>query len=253
MKYKNALLIGGSGKLGQAIMNSGHFPLLVTPPRGIMDITKPNTIRKFFKNNEIDAIINCAALARMEECEENPVRAIETNIIGTSNIVLEIIKKENKTQKKIRFIHISTDGVYPGTRGNYSERSKTIPYNMYGWTKLGAECAVNLLSNFCIIRTSFFDPKKIKFDESAVDAYSSKVTIDYLTKAIAIILNNEFVGTINVGSERKSDYDRYKYFKPSLRKCKLKDISKMVNFAIANDASMKCSLWKGIKRHHDMV
>lgn len=248
MRYKKILLTGGSGKLGQAIIRSGYFPPLLMPSRKVLDVTKPKTIENFFCNNDIDAVIHCAALARMGECEENPAKAIETNIIGASNIVIEIIKKENKSEKKIRFIHISTDGVYPGTEGNYSERDKTIPYDKYGWTKLGAECAVNLLSNFCIIRTSFFDPKNIKFDFSAIDAFSSKVQINYLAKAVAKMLYSDFIGVINIGDKRKSDYERYKQYKHSLKPCKLKDILKTIPFNMAKDASMNCSLWKKISK-----
>ena len=252
MKYKNILVIGSSGKLGQAIVNSGYFSSILTPSSKIVDITKPKTIENYFENTDIDSIINCAALARMKECEENPIKAIETNIVGTCNLVIEVIKKENKSKKKIRFLHISTDGVYSGTRGNYSEMDETIPYNKYGWTKLGAECAVNLLSNFCIIRTSFFNPNDIKFQKSAVDAYSSKITMDDLVKAIAVMLNNDFVGTINIGSKKKSDYERYRFFKPSIKKCKLKDILKTVNFAMASDSSMDCALWKKIEQKTKM-
>lgn len=251
MKYKNILLTGASGKLGQAIRNSGFFASLLTPSRKIMDITNPSTIERFFDKNKIDAVIHCAALARMHECETNPVKCIETNIIGTANLVVGVIKKEKKLKKTIRFVQISTDGVYPGKRGYYSEQDETSPYNKYCWTKLGAECVVRLLSNFCIIRTSFFDPKNIKFDASATDAYSSKVTIDYLVNAIAKMLHKDFIGVINIGSERKSDYERYKEFKPSLKPCKLKDVLKTVPFAMARDASMDCSLWEKISKYQN--
>ena len=246
MKYKNILLTGGSGKLGQAILKSGIFPSVLDPLRNILDITKPETIEKFFKENEIDAVIHCAALARMAECEKEPVKAIETNITGTSNLVNVVLKKESK--KNIRFVHISTDYVYPETKGNYSEKDVAIPFNNYGRTKLGAECAVNLLSNFCIIRTSFFDPENIKFDCSANDAYSSKVPIGYLVKAIAKMLESDFIGRINIGSDRKTDYERYKEFKPSFKECKLKDILGNVPFQMAKDASMNCELWKKIEK-----
>ncbi|MFC1957676.1 sugar nucleotide-binding protein [Chloroflexota bacterium] len=248
MKYQNILLTGGSGRLGQAIIKSEIFSSLLTPSRDILNIIKPETIEKFFSDNDIDAIIHCAALARMAECEKKPVEAIQTNIIGTSNLVMNVIKKEAELKKSIRFIYISTDGVYLGTKGNYSEQNETIPYNRYGWTKLGAECAVNLLSNFCIIRTSFFDPENIRFDYSATDSYSSKVTVVYLVKAIRKMLENDFVGTINIGCEKKSDYERYKEFKHSLKPCKLEDISKTVSFPMASDASMDCSLWNKINK-----
>lgn len=244
MRYKKILLTGGSGRLGRAIIKSGYFPHISAPSHQTLDITRTESIEKFLAQNGFDAIVHCAALARMADCENDPVKAINTNIIGTCNLVKEIMKNK----QDIRFIYISTDGVYPGTNGNYSEKDETIPYNKYGWTKLGAECAVNLLSNFCIIRTSFFDPENIRFDCSATDVYSSKVTIDYLTRAIAVMIESEFIGTINIGSERKSDYDRFKEYKQSLQSCLHEDILKDINFKLALDSSLNSSIWKKIER-----
>lgn len=251
MKYKTILLTGSSGKLGQAIVKSGHFQNILAPNREVLDITKPETIEKFFRGNDIEAVIHCAALARMKECEEDTVNALKTNIIGTGNLVMETIRKEKEKNEKIRFIHISTDAVYNGTKGSYSEKDAAIPYNKYGWTKLGAECAVNMLSNFCIIRTSFFDPENIRFEESADDAYSSKVKIGYLANAITIMLNHKFVGTINIGSKRTSDYERYSEFKPSLKKSKFEKISKAAGIPVAKDASMDFRLWEQIEKEEN--
>ena len=96
MKYKKILLTGATGKLGRAIIDSGQFPELLTPPRDVLDITEPESIEKFFENNNVDAVIHCAALARLKECEDNSIKAIETNIVGTSNLVEEVLKKEMK-------------------------------------------------------------------------------------------------------------------------------------------------------------
>jgi dTDP-4-dehydrorhamnose reductase len=248
MNHNKILLTGGSGSLGHAILSSGCFPDILAPSHQIFDITKPDNIKKFFTVNNFGAIIHCAALARMAECENNPMKAIDINIIGTCNLVREVMRIKDSEQKDIRFIYISSDGVYPGIRGNYSEMDETIPYNKYGWTKLGAECAVNLLSNFCIIRTSFFDPNNIKFDRSATDMYSSKVTVSYLTKAIAVMLDSNFIGTINIGSERESNYHKYKEIKPSLKPCKGKDILKNLDFRMAYDASLNSARWNEVRR-----
>jgi dTDP-4-dehydrorhamnose reductase len=244
MKYKKILLTGASGELGKAMIDSSLFSSLLIPLKAELDITKPDTIKKFVDNNDFDAVVHCAALARRKECEENPIKAIETNIVGTSNLVNHIIEKEEISGKKIRFIHISTDVVYPGTSGNYSEKDETIPYNLYGWTKLGAECSIHALSNFCIIRTSFFDPKTIEFDDAAIDAYSSKVPVNYFIQSVSLLLNSSFVGTINVGRERRSDLEHYKEFKPDIKKCNLADIQKTVPFKLYVDSSMDISLWK---------
>lgn len=245
-KYKKILLTGASGQLGQAIVDSGIFPHLLVPSIDELDITEFICVEEYFRRHKFDAVIHCAALARMAECEEDPVKAINTNIIGTSNLVKAVIGKENKLNTSIRFVHISTDGVYPGTRGDYSEKDETIPYNKYGWTKLGAECAVNLLTNFCIIRTSFFAPHKIKFNYSAKDLYSSKVKIDYLARSILVMLESGFIGVINIGGKRQSDYERYKRFKPSLKPCQGVEISKNFTFKIATDASLNSRQWEKI-------
>lgn len=243
MKYKKILLTGGSGTLGSAILKSELFQNILFPSHNELDISDKDSVSKFFQNNEIDALIHCAANTNMKECEESPNKAIEANIMGTSNLVEEVLKKD----KRIRFIHISTDGIYNRTEGNYSENSPTIPFDKYGWSKLGAECSVNSLSNFCIIRTSFFDPEKINFTESPTDVYSSKLPIGELINSIKFLLESNFIGVINVGNPRKSNYEIYNKFVPSLKPCKLEDIKGELATKLPKDSSMDVSLWEKIK------
>lgn len=244
MKYGKILLTGGTGTLGQHILKSGLFRNIIAPSRQEMDITKPESVEGFFSKNDFDAVIHCAAMARVGECEQQPEKAVEANIIGTSNVVAAVMKKEKAT----RFIHISTDGVYPSTKGNYSEEDATMPYNVYGWTKLGAECAVHALQNFCIIRTRFFDPENIKYDEYATDSYTSMIPVGELAKAIAIMLEKDFTGVINIGGNRMSDYELLKKYKPSIKPCKFTDIQKKSAAKLSKDASMDTSLWKRLQQ-----
>ena len=244
---RSILLTGGSGTLGQSIINSTLFENLKAPDIKELNITNSQSIDDYLNSNEIDAVIHCAALARMSECEKNPISAIETNIIGTSNLVISVLKTALEKNKVIRFVYISTDGVYEGTKGNYSERDATIPYNRYGWTKLGGECAVNLLKDYCIIRTRFFNPSNLEFDGSPSDLFTSKVPIDYLVKAIYTMLWNKFVGTINIGGPRKSEYEVNRQFKNTIKPCKRKDILEILKFNLAKDASMNIDLWEKIK------
>jgi dTDP-4-dehydrorhamnose reductase len=237
---KNVLLTGASGTLGKHIYESGLFGKILAPTHAELDITNLSSVKKFFEKNDFNIIIHCAAIARMRECENNPELAITTNTIGTANLVMASIE----SKKKIRFIHISTDGVYESTNGNYTEDGPAIPYNNYGWTKLGAETAVNTLENFCIIRTGFFDPKNIRFEDAATDAYSSRLPINELIVAIAKLAESKFIGTINVGGDRKSEFERLKEYKPGLRPTKISEIMKTVPFRIATDASMDSTKWK---------
>ena len=247
MESKKILLTGASGKLGQAIIRSELFSNLLIPSHQEVDITHPDTLENFFLHHPIEGVIHCAALSKVADCQINPLKAMHVNSIGTSHLVSAIIKKEIRDSKTIRMIHISTDGVYRGTQGLYSEHSETIPSSTYGWTKLGAETSVRLLSNFCIIRTSFFDPTSIPFDTAPIDQFSSKLPIQDLVQATSFLLNHSFVGVINVGNPRQSQYERYKQFKPSIQPCTFKDIQKKSSGILMQDASMDCTLWNSLR------
>jgi len=245
-KNKKVLLIGGSGNLGSYIFNSKIFPNIIAPTKKELNILNIESIKNFFKKKNFDLVINCAAMARMRECEKNPSRAINTNINGTINLVKAIIKYEKEKNKNIKFIHISTDGVYPSTKGNYSESSELRPYNVYGWTKLASEFIVKFLKNYVIIRTRFFNKRKIKFYDAATDIFTSSIEIDELIKYIKKISIKNFVGIINVGSTRKSDFDNYKVYKKNIQPTKRKRILKKINFDIAKDSSLNLNLLKKI-------
>ena len=111
-------------------------------------------VNEYIRDHEFSHIIHCAALARMTQCEKEPDVACHTNIIGTSHLVNAVLKKEKESQTPIRFVYISTDGVYDGVDGNFHERGPTLPYNKYGWSKLGGECAVQMYKNSLILRVS---------------------------------------------------------------------------------------------------
>jgi len=247
-RNKRTLLIGGSGTLGSSIIKSKIFKNIDAPPKKKLNLLNKSSIGKFL-SRKYDLVINCAAIARMKECEKNPNKAIKINVFGTLNLVTEIAKYENVYKKKIKLIHISTDGVYPSNKGNYSERSVPRPYNVYGWTKLCSEVFVKILENYVIIRTRFFDKTKIRFANAATDIITSMLEIKNLVKEIKFISTTSFNGIINVGKKKESDFLNYKKFKSNIKPCKRKDIIKELNFKIAKDASMNLSLLKKIKKN----
>lgn len=248
MEYKNVLLTGYPGNLGTRIVELNKDLNMLAPSIQELDIRSEENVRAIFLAHNIDAVIHCAAIARMALCEEDPINAIDTNIIGTCNLVKHVLLKELELHHSIRFIHISTDGVYPSRKGNYSEKAETIPYNKYGWTKLGAETCVNLLSNFCIIRTRFFIPENICYNESAVDIFTSKIAVNELVEAIYLLLYSDFCGTINIGGPRKSDYEIHKIYKPDIQPCHRQNIVKDLPFQMSIDASMDVTLWSHLKK-----
>ena len=248
-KNRKTLLIGGSGNLGLAIIKSGFFKNLYSPKKKNFNLSSRESIRKALNKNKFDLIINCAAMARILECEKNVSEAININIGGTFNLVKEILNYEAKYRKKVKLIHMSSDAVYPSLGGNYSEKSNLGPYNVYGWTKLASEFLVEFIDKHVIIRTRFFVKEKIKFKKSASDIFTSNIEVNDLVKKIKMIALKNYVGIVNVGSKRHSDYVAYKKYKVNLKPCKRKDIIKNLKVNLAKDSSMNLSLFNKVKKN----
>ena len=98
------------------------------------------------------------------------------------------------------------------------------------------------------IKTRSLDFKKRirEKKESPDDIYTSKIPVKKLVDAINFLLKSNFIGTINVGGFRKSFYELYKEFVPSLKPCKLKDIKDNLPIELPKDSSMDVSLWNKI-------
>jgi dTDP-4-dehydrorhamnose reductase len=231
--FDNVLLIGGSGQLGSCLKKQDKFINLNSPSKKELDLRKKKSIGLTLKKYAPKIIINCAAITDMKFAEKYPGRCFETNVIGTINLVNEI-KKYNKS---IKLIHLSSDGVYASTKGNYSEKSRIEPYNLYCWSKYLSEIPVKKLKKFVIIRTRFFDKNKIKFKKIAKDIYTSSIEINDLSKKILKLLKNNFSGIINIGTKRMSLYNRYKKYKKIVPISRSKILANL-DIQLAKDSSM---------------
>lgn len=163
------------------------------------DITKKNTILKIKEMNP-DIIIHAAAVTNSINVKQNPVPAIQTNIIGTAYISEYCIKNN------IRLVYISTDYVYPGTKGNYIETDSLYPDNEYAWTKLGGECSVKLVPKHLIIRTSF-GSTKYPYEYAWDNLITSKDYVDVIAPMIYKSSISSEIGILNIGTEPKSVYE----------------------------------------------
>ncbi len=82
-----------------------------------------------------DWVIHCAALANLDECEDDPAFAELMNAILPGEIA-------RVCQNKARLLHISTDAVFDGSRKDVTEDDEPNPLSVYGRTKLSGEWAV---------------------------------------------------------------------------------------------------------------
>jgi dTDP-4-dehydrorhamnose reductase len=123
---------GHRGRLGSELVRAGCAPL--TWDHREVDITDLDLLRAVVGDTQPDVIINCAAYTAVDVCErgEGFEKALKVNSRGVANL-LEAFTG--------RLIHISTDYVFSGTNGPYSEKQKygDGAVNGYGFTKLGGE------------------------------------------------------------------------------------------------------------------
>ena len=121
-----------------------------------MDFLSPNisTLIDDWLLNETrpDAIIHTAALANLDECESNPEKAHQLNA-EIPGILARLCER-----RSIRFVHISTDAVFDGTKkGAYTEEDEPHPQGIYAQTKLDGEHAVQKANPQAIIaRVNFY-------------------------------------------------------------------------------------------------
>ncbi len=105
-----------------------------------IDIKDQKIFKIFFKFKP-DAIFNLAAETHVDRSIDNPKDFIDTNILGTFNILENIRKYEKKFKKKIKLIHVSTDEVYGDLKKNIrsSESSPYQPSSPYSASKASAD------------------------------------------------------------------------------------------------------------------
>ena len=246
------LLIGSSGTLGKTIAKNKFFSKAVKPSKKKLNITKRSDVKKYLRK-DFQIIINCAAISSVKDCENKPSLAYKVNVNGVKNLVKEILEYKKDTKKNILLVHISSDAVYPPKRGNNSEKSKLIPYNIYGNTKYKSESIVKKLDRFTIIRTRFFDKHKIKFKDAATDIFSSMLEVKDIVRNIIFLLKIDYTGVINVGGKKISDFNAIKKFNKKIKKTSTKEILRKTKYTIATDASLNISLLKKLKKKYEKI
>lgn len=157
----NVLVTGGCGQLGRSIAvmaeGTGHRFIYADLRADAdscvvaLDITDAEAVRSIVRENEVDAIVNCAGYTDVErsESEEDKAFAVNAEAVG----ILASVAKENG----VTLIHVSTDYIFDGHGSEpYGEDAEPAPLSAYGRSKLAGELAV--LASGCshiIIRTSW--------------------------------------------------------------------------------------------------
>ena len=225
--------MGGTSLLGQYIIKSleesPDFSIYITVRKinaRVINFYSPKTkivqfefkineverIQKIIKEIKPDIIINC--IISLNKSEVNFSEMILTNSFFPQHIN-DVCRQNLDTYF---FIQISSDAVFDGQAGNFSENNHSLPLNFYGLTKLAGE----LQGPNCLnIRTSFYGPnllsknKTIGFFDWALNTnevlsgfknyfFSGLSTIRLADEIKNILIEDEIRGTLHIAAQRIS-------------------------------------------------
>lgn len=101
-----------------------------------VEITDGPAIEKLILDEKPDIIVHAAAMTQVDQCEIDKQDCYNVNVTATRFII------DAAKAVKAKFIFVSTDFIFDGNDGPYSEDDEPAPVNYYGSTKLVAEKAV---------------------------------------------------------------------------------------------------------------
>ncbi|MHB8110071.1 MAG: SDR family oxidoreductase [Syntrophorhabdaceae bacterium] len=220
---KNMLITGASGMLGSNLAYYFRETYNVTglyndnpiAMNGVnmqrVNILSEKDLRLAIDEASPDVLVHCVGLTNVDTCEIEHEKADMLNVTGTK-VIADSIKG-----LKAKLIYVSSDSVYDGKKGMFSEADAVNPQNYYGMTKYLGELETLKIENSLVMRTNFFG-WNIRHTRRSIAEwvmhelshgntiqgfndvfFSSLYTFD-LAKMLDISLNRDIAGIFNFGS-----------------------------------------------------
>ncbi len=209
---KKIIVTGGKGRFAKELKKFKSKYKFFFRNKKQLDILSLRSIEKNLRTFKPDAVIHLAGLSRPMSIHEKKINvSIDLNIIGTANLVKACSKL------KIKIIFLSTSYLYPGSKGNYKEEDPLLPWNNYGWSKLGAESAVQMYKNSLIVRACMTEKPfihKFAFDNVKCNFIFHQEFIEIFLKVL------KFKGVINIGGKSQSIYQFAKKYNKKIKRKK---------------------------------
>jgi dTDP-4-dehydrorhamnose reductase len=121
-------------------------------PDGIVDgidLDDEPAVVELFEREHPDLIINCAGVCDVGTCEQSPEFAHTVNVDGTRHLLAHALPET-------RIVHLSSDHVFSGDTGPYTEDSPTDPISVYGRTRVAAEALAFARPNTLVLRAGLW-------------------------------------------------------------------------------------------------
>ena len=179
-----------------------------------IDALEINTVTKLIDKLNPDLILNCIGIVKQIKESQNPLLSIEINSLFPHKIANHV------ESSKTRFIHISTDCVFSGEKGNYLETDQSDAKDLYGKTKFLGE--LTSYKNSITLRTSIIGPElkgRLSLLEwflnakESVNGFTNAIYSGFTTLELTNIIENYVIpnpnisGLYNVSSDSISKHD----------------------------------------------
>lgn len=168
-----------------------------------------------------DVVVHTAAMTQVDDCELRPQQCERINVQGTSQVLTDAETFSS------HFIYISTDFVFDGEKGNYTEEDDTKPINLYGFSKLQAESMVQTNTiPFAIVRTCLVYGNLLQGSRTNIvswvkesleqgktirvvsDQWRTPTYVEDVAKGIALIIEKKATGIYHIsGKDLLTSYE----------------------------------------------
>lgn len=184
----------------------------------LLDLLDAEKLAELFIKIKPDAVIHAAAIANIDFCEKNKSMA-ETINVDVTETIARLCKEAD-----IKMIHCSTDTVFDGTKGFYTEDDLPNPVNYYAETKVKSEEIVltssskNVVARLALVmgllsrekgNSFLFDLiEKLKNNEQVKFAENEiRTPVDVITLGAALVelADNNFSGVIHLAGNTRID------------------------------------------------
>ena len=232
------LVTGANGLLGQhlvkllteneyTVIATGKGPCRVEQPDEQRfryypaDLTYPLSLHEIFIKEQPEMVIHAAAMTQVDDCEMQQDACFDINVQATINVLVEAEAYSS------HFIYVSTDFVFDGEKGNYTEEDDQNPLSWYGFTKVQAESIVQTCDMpWSIVRTCLVYGRNVSggrnnivtwvknsLDEGKTirvvsDQLRTPTYVEDLAKGILMIVRQKRTGVFHIaGKDLKTPYE----------------------------------------------
>jgi dTDP-4-dehydrorhamnose reductase len=146
------LVLGGTGMLGHKLWQEAAEPLeawattrlpeltgpaaqVIDPARVVTEVSAGDlgSVERALEESGADALVNCIGIVKQSAAAVDPIPSIAVNSLFPQQVAALC------RERGVRMIHISTDCVFAGTKGMYTEDDPSDALDLYGRSKFLGE------------------------------------------------------------------------------------------------------------------